>query len=134
MADIVRGVTFATARDIRHVDDCHFYHSLDLPGIGVVEGMWDLRGRFDDYVGGVDLKNKSVLDVGTANGFLTFEAEKRGAREVVSFDIGDAGLQHLLPFKDSLYYTDHASWCAQMNANWERWRNGYWLAHRLNES
>ena len=78
MADIDRDVTFVTRRDVRHVDDCFFYHTLDLPGIGLVEGQWDLRGRFDDYIGDVDLRDKTVLDVGTANGFLTFEAEKRG--------------------------------------------------------
>jgi len=134
MADIARDVTFVTPRNVRHVDDCYFYHTLDLPGIGVVEGQWDLRGRFDDYIGGVNLQGKTVLDVGAANGFLTFEAEKRGVREVVSFDIGDARFQHLLPFKDSPYYTDHAMWCAHMNAGYERWKNGYWLAHRLNKS
>src|SRR5271157_3419337 len=104
MVQIARDVTFETPRDVRHADNCFFYHTLDLPGIGEVEGCWDLRGRFDEYIGGVRLRDKSVLDVGTANGFLTFEAEKRGAREVVSFDIGDAKFQHLLPFKDDLYY------------------------------
>ena len=67
------------------LDECTWYHSMDLPGIGEVVGAWDLRGRFDDYVGHVALGGKSVLDVGTANGFLSFEAEKRGAT-VTSFD------------------------------------------------
>jgi SAM-dependent methyltransferase len=134
MIDSERRIAFVTRRDVRDVNDCFFYHTLDLPGIGVVDGRWDLRGRFDDYIGGVNVRDKSVLDVGTANGFLTFEAEKRGAREVVSFDIGDAKFQHLLPFKDSLYYTDHAQWCTLVNGSYERWRNGYWLAHRLYRS
>ena len=80
MADTARDVTFESPRDVRDVEDCYFYHTLDLPGIGTVEGQWDLRGRFDDYIGGVDLQDKTVLDVGAGNGFLTFEAEKRGAR------------------------------------------------------
>jgi SAM-dependent methyltransferase len=134
MADSARGVTFVARRDVRHVDDCFFYHTLDLPGFGVVEGQWDLRGRFDDYIGGVSVRDKTVLDVGTGNGFLTFEAEKRGAREVVSFDIGDAKFQHLLPFKDCPYFTDHEKWRAQANESYERWKNGYWLAHRLYKS
>ena len=25
-------------------------------------------------------------------------------------------------------------WCAHVNASYERWKNGYWLAHRLNKS
>jgi SAM-dependent methyltransferase len=134
MEDSARGVTFATPRDVRNLDGCYFYHTLDLPGFGVVEGQWDLRGRFDDYIGGVNLRNKTVLDVGTGNGFLTFEAEKRGAREVVSFDISDAKFQHVLPFKDSMYYTDHEKWRTETNAGYELWRNGYWLAHRLYKS
>jgi len=134
MIEVARDVEFEVPRDIRRVEDCFFYHTLDLPGIGVVEGVWDLRGRFDDYIGGVELKGKSVLDVGTGNGFLTFEAEKRGASEVVSFDIGDAKFQHLLPFKDSLYYTDHQYWRTCASASYERWKNGYWMAHRLYRS
>ncbi len=131
MLDLARRITFATRRNVRHLEDCYFYHTFDLPGIGLVEGQWDLRGRFDDYIGGFDLRNKTVLDIGTGNGFLTFEAETRGAREVVSFDIDDAKHHHFLPFKDSLYCTDHPRWRAEMNAQYELWRNGYWLAHRL---
>jgi SAM-dependent methyltransferase len=126
--------TLAAPRDIENLEDCHFYHTLDLPGFGTVEGEWDLRGRFDDYVDGIDLRGKTVLDVGTANGFLTFEAEKRGAKQVVSFDIGDAKYQHLLPFKDGLYYQDYEAWRANQSAGYERWKNGYWLAHRLYDS
>jgi hypothetical protein len=69
---------------------CSFYHAMDLPQVGFVPGSWDLRGRFDDYIGGVDLKDRSVLDVGTASGFLSFEAERRGARSVISFDASSA--------------------------------------------
>ena len=67
------------------LQECVFYHSIDLPGIGSVKGEWDLRGKFDEYIGSIDVSGKTVLDVGTASGFLTFEAEKRGAT-VFSFD------------------------------------------------
>jgi SAM-dependent methyltransferase len=67
------------------LEDCAWYHSMDLPGIGPVQGQWDLRGQFDNYTGHIDLAGKTVLDVGTASGFLTFEAERRGAK-VISFD------------------------------------------------
>jgi len=66
--------------------DCKFYHAMDMPRVGFVQGSWDLRGRFDDYIAAVDLRDRSVLDVGTASGFLSFEAEQRGARSVTSFD------------------------------------------------
>ena len=70
------------------LNECVFYHSMDLPGLGTVEGQWDLRGRFDEYIGGIDVNGKTFLDVGAASGFLSFEAERRGA-SVISFDALD---------------------------------------------
>ena len=75
----------------------------------MIRAHWDLRGRFDEYIGGVDVAGKSVLDIGTATGFLSFEAEKRGAR-VVSFDMEKGSQQTFLPFKDKPYYSDHDRW------------------------
>jgi hypothetical protein len=40
---------FARSRLIDKLEDCFFYHAMELPGFGVVRGQWDLRGRFDDY-------------------------------------------------------------------------------------
>jgi SAM-dependent methyltransferase len=101
--------------------DCAFYHSINLPISGPQTGEWDLRGRFDDYTGHVPLAGKTVLDVGTASGFLTFEAEQRGAT-VTSFDVAHPGQWATLPFPDiepSLAGRDL-----------ERQKNSYWLAHR----
>jgi SAM-dependent methyltransferase len=124
---------FEAPRHVERTDLCHFYHTMDLPEIGTVTGQWDLRGRFDDYVSDVPFEGKTVLDIGTASGFLTFEAEKRGAK-VTSFDISDAKFQHLLPFKNKLYFRDHREWRKQQNAGIELWKNAYWLAHRLLKS
>src|SRR5260370_38962033 len=63
---------------VRGPEECVFYHALDLPSFGAVEGHWDLRGRFDEYVGYTDLRDKTVLDVGAASGFRPFEAERPG--------------------------------------------------------
>ena len=117
----------------RYIDDpsiCNFYHTIDLPGVGTVEGNWDLRGKFDEYIGGVEVSGRKVLDVGTATGFLTFEAERRGA-EVVSFDIGSAAYQALLPFENSLFYTKHDVWVDERTKVFEHWKNAYWYCHRL---
>lgn len=121
-------VPFETPRTVTDPAACYFYHTMDIPGHGLVRGEWDLRGGFDDYTGRVELAGKRVLDVGTASGFLTFEAEKRGA-EVVSFDIGHGRFQHLLPFKDKLYFKDHAAWAEQQTKFFEGWKNAYWFAH-----
>ncbi len=111
------------------VADCDFYHSIDLPESGPHEGLWDLRGRFDDYTGHVPLAGKTVLDVGTASGFLTFEAEKRGAT-VTSFDIAGAHQSYELPFHWSTFTTDRAAWIAAVDTPFDRMKNSYWLAHR----
>jgi SAM-dependent methyltransferase len=121
-------------RYVDSLDDCVFYHTMDLPGFGEVRGQWDLRGRFNEYIGVVDLAGKSVIDVGAATGFLSFEAEKSGANRVLSFDIGHARQQTFLPFKDKLYSRDPARWAEQYGAEIEQWKNAYWLCHRLFDS
>lgn len=125
---------FAKPRFIESLDDCFFYHTMSLPNFGVVHGHWDLRGRFNDYVGGVDVRGKSVLDVGAATGFLSFESEQNGANRVVSFDMSDVRQQVLLPFKDKLYSTDRDRWAREYGEEIEQWKNAYWLCHRLLKS
>ena len=124
-------IIFAEPRYVADLSDCFFYHTMTLPGFGEVRGHWDLRGRFDDYVGHVDVKGKSVIDIGTATGFLTFEAERNGASKVVSFDMAHARQQNFLPFKDKLHYRDPAAWAEKHNVEVEQWKNAYWLCHRL---
>ena len=121
-------------RFVDSVADCFFYHTMDLPELGVVRGQWDLRGRFDDYVGGVPVAGKSVLDIGTATGFLSFEAERLGASRVLSFDLGDARQQRFIPFKNKPYYQDYEQFAADHAVEVERWQNAYWLCHRLLKS
>jgi SAM-dependent methyltransferase len=124
----------AEPRFVDRLEDCFFYHTVELPGYGLVPAQWDLRGRFDDYVGGVEVAGKSVLDVGTATGFLSFEAEKRGASRVVSFDMGDPRQQTFLPFKEKLAYRDPERWAEKHLVEIEQWRNAYWLCHRVLQS
>ena len=128
---IERRQLFERPRFVDRLEDCFFYHAMELPGFGLVRGHWDLRGRFDDYVGGVEVAGKSVLDIGAATGFLSFEAEKRGASRVLSFDLSDARQQTFLPFKDKPYYRDPERWAEQYGAEIEQWKNAYWLCHRL---
>jgi SAM-dependent methyltransferase len=109
--------------------DCVWYHTLDLPG-GTVTGEWDLRGRFDDYTGRVDLSGKRVLDIGTASGFLTWEAEKRGA-QVVSFDLDHASRQKLLPFRESIYMVDRDESERQREVFFNSMKRGYWHCHHV---
>ncbi len=122
---------FATARHVENLANCYFYHTMELPGLGVRHGHWDLRGRFADYVGGIEVKGKSVLDIGTATGFLSFEAERLGASRVVSFDMSDVRQQAFLPFKDKLYSRERDRFVQEYGAEIDQWKNAYWLCHRL---
>ena len=133
-AEANRSILFAEPRYVDDLSECFFYHTMTLPGLGEVRGHWDLRGRFDDYIGHVDVNGKSVIDVATATGFLSFEAERKGASEVVSFDMAHGRQQNFLPFKDKLHYRDPAAWAEKHNVEVEQWKNAYWLCHRLLES
>ncbi|HEV7476011.1 MAG TPA: class I SAM-dependent methyltransferase [Pyrinomonadaceae bacterium] len=126
-----RAAILERPRFVERLEDCFFYHAMELPEFGLVPAHWDLRGRFDEYIGGVEVAGKSVIDIGAATGFLSFEAEKRGAARVLSFDMSDAKQQTFLPFKDKLYYRDPKRWAAQYGAEIEQWKNAYWLCHRL---
>lgn len=65
-----------------------WYHTIDVaPGVST-PGVFDLRevaGRLP----WPDVRGKRCLDVGTYDGFLSFELERRGAAEVVATDISD---------------------------------------------
>lgn len=125
------GSLFERPRAVESLDECYFYHTVELPGFGLVRGHWDLRGRFGDYVGGVSVKGKSVLDVGAATGFLSFEAERLGASRVVSTDMSDVRQQDFVPFKGKLYREDYESWVYYHTITVDKWKNAYWLCHRL---
>ena len=78
---------FAPPLKVEDMTDCYFYHTMELPGYGVIEGRdWDLRHGVDEYLGKVSFAGQRVLEIGPASGFLTFEMEKRGA-EVVSIEV-----------------------------------------------
>ena len=77
---------YATPWHVDGPEQCLFYHSMDLPGMGTQIGAWDLRNCTDSYLGYQDVRDRRVVDVGAASGFLSFEMEKRGA-SVVAFDV-----------------------------------------------
>ena len=88
---------YAAPRIVEDLADCYFYHTMDLPTLGTVDGLWDLRGRANIYLGGVDFQRKRVLDIGAASGFLSFSMEAMGA-EVVSYDLSENQSWDIVPF------------------------------------
>lgn len=64
-----------------------WYHSIEVaPGV-VTPGVFDLR-PIVDRLPWPDVRGKRCLDVGTYDGFLAFELERRGAAEVVALELG----------------------------------------------
>ena len=59
----------------------NWFHRIELPG-GVVTPGWSPISAIS-YGIPADLTGKRVLDAGARDGYWTFEALKRGAREVV---------------------------------------------------
>jgi hypothetical protein len=121
---------YAAPRVVTDLGSCAFYHSMDLPGHGTVEGLFDLRGAVDEYLGGIDLRGKRVLELGTADGFLCFEMEKRGA-EVVAYDLSETqGRWDFVPSTGK----SAVDLMAEYQRNVRRLNDAYWLAHRLHGS
>lgn len=116
---------YATPREVRDLDLCHFYHTMDIPEYGIVEGEWNFLGREAEYLGGVCFEGKRVLEVGTASGGLCFYMESFGA-EVVCFDLSEEQDWDIVPFSRSNLQDriqgshDHI----------KRLNNSYWLSHR----
>jgi SAM-dependent methyltransferase len=106
--------------------NCTFYHAMTLPDGSEVSGPWDIRGRFDEYIGHYPLRGKTVLDVGTATGFLAFEAEKRGAI-VTATDAHSAIDMKSLPFQTSLHFANKAAWLAAMDPWLITLKNSFWF-------
>jgi SAM-dependent methyltransferase len=113
--------------------DCAFYHTMTFPDGETVEGQWDLRDIFEQYIGHYELKGKTVLDVGTASGFLAFEAERAGAT-VTAIDASSADEFDRIQFGKSKFHTDRRAWSDDLNDWLLRLKSGYWYAHNRLES
>ena len=63
-----------------------WYHTIELPGGLVTNGVYDHRPLVPHYGLPENLSGRRALDVGTADGFWAFELERRGA-EVTALDV-----------------------------------------------
>ncbi len=116
---------YAEPRDIRDINECIFYHTIDIPGYGTIEGSWDLRGGVNEYLGNVEFIEKRVLEIGPANGFLSFEMEKKGA-DVVGFDLSKDYDWDVIPFAQYDFKR-----VGGKKKSTDKLNNAYWFCHRL---
>jgi 2-polyprenyl-3-methyl-5-hydroxy-6-metoxy-1,4-benzoquinol methylase len=121
---------FAAPQKVEDLADCYFYHTMELPGHGVIEGRdWDLRGRVDEYLGKVAFTGQRVLEIGPASGFLTFEMEKRGA-DVVSVEVTEEHGWDFVPYPAQKLEEVFGPRAIVM----ERLKNSYWFSHAAHQS
>ncbi len=109
---------------VASLDDCYYYHTMDVPGYGLVTGEWDIRGGVDRYLGDEPLAGKRVLEVGTASGFLCFEMERRGA-EVVGYDLSPGDSWDIVPYAG----TDAEAQADERRRHVARLNNSWWFNH-----
>lgn len=127
--EIFKENPYAIPRKISSLDECYFYHTMDVPGYGTIEGEWDLRESVDEYLGKFNFNGKRVLDVGAASGVLSFHIEKCGA-EVVSFDLSEDHDWDIVPFAAN----DVSTARDVRRDHLRKINNGYWLCHNAFQS
>lgn len=121
--------TQTSSRDLQREVDAHpfWYHTMDVvPGV-TTPGWFDYR-HIVDHLPWPDVKGKRCLDIGTYDGFLAFEMERRGASEVVAIDVEDHLLWDWPPdYRDSELPRDPGFSGPPKGA-------GFRLAHRIKDS
>ncbi|SDM84998.1 O-methyltransferase [Methylobacterium phyllostachyos] len=106
---------------------CYWYHSQQFPDGERVRGSWTIDD-FTAYIGGFALGGKSVLDVGTASGYLAFNAEKAGAT-VTALDAATTHEFRHFPFAESLSFQDVKAYRAVWESeNLAPIKNSWWYA------
>jgi len=113
------------------LDECYWYHTMHFPEGETIEGTWSIPS-FEEYIGGYDVKGKTVLDVGTASGYIAFNAEKAGAT-VTALDARSAEEFRHVPFLDSESYSNIAASKRNLTTgNLIPVKNSWWYGwHRL---
>ena len=113
------------------IEDCKFYHVQNLPGLSEpTKGDWDLRPNVNNYLGNVDFKNKTVLELGPSTGYLTFHMEKLGGDvTAIDLDINTQSRDVVQRVKNN-WRKELENFMKDESAR----RNAFWFAHKANNS
>lgn len=68
------------------IDTIYWYHTIELPNGWVTKGTYDHRPYLYRYGFPGSLKGKTVLDVGSSDGFFSFDFERRDAAKTLAID------------------------------------------------
>lgn len=107
-------------------EECIFYQTVELPEFGVLNGSWDHRDTTSEYLGHVNFAKKTALDVGPANGYFSFEMEKRGAG-VTAIELGQGAEWDMVP-------SPHFNWelaGAARAKTVSRVEKAFWFSHKI---
>lgn len=106
------------------LEDCNWYHDFEfIRGNENIKPHFNLEPIIDNFLLPDDMTGKTFLDIGTGNGFFTFEMEKRGA-DVVSFDLAVDKKPDGIPYYNVPDRTGH-------NKEFmKRFQKGYWYSHK----
>ena len=59
------GRLYEPVRVVESLDECTFYHTMDLANGETVHGNWDLRAGVEAYLGGVELDRlRTIAETG----------------------------------------------------------------------
>jgi SAM-dependent methyltransferase len=108
---------------------------MDFPGGESVNGPWDIRGQFEQYIGNYPISGKTVLDVGSSSGFLAFSAERAGAT-VTAIELKSVAEINVLPFQSQTYHhVSRVVWEGDVERDWRFIKNAFWYAwHKYNSN
>lgn len=116
---------FASPLEVTDREDCFFYHTMELPGHGVVEGGWDIRHNVGEFFGELDLAGKTVLEIGPGSGFFSFYMESQGAK-VTCVELADGRHWDIVPFLGK----DLDQVLRDREENIRKLINSFWFSHK----
>ncbi len=117
----------------RKYADALFYHTVELPGEPPILGSWDLRRDTPAYLGHIRLSGRRVLELGAANGYLTFWMESAGA-SVIPYDLSPEMLGDIMFYPGlnlSDFEREYRESVSGINRGWWYARDAFRSATRL---
>lgn len=121
-----RSLVLAPPIEVASEAECIWYHTFTKPNGSLIRGPWDYRHNVDDYLGHLDFRGKSVLEVGPASGFLTIAMEQRGAA-VTAIDVRDDEPWEPVPRSDR----DVAGWMQLRGPHILKHKKAWWYSQKL---
>ena len=106
-----------------------WYHTLDLAG-HVTPGCYDMRTVVSNYELPEDMSGLRIIDVGASNGFFSFLFEQRGAKRVISTELGGYKDHDYPPWYLEQEFPKHTPE-EHSHADWHQLHGGYLVAHKL---